>query len=206
MDQASEVRAARFAAYSAAKDAAQQRAKRLRQAESDERGAEQTLIAAQDEATRAARAAAERACTACLAGSGNPPPDPVGGSRGRVPHHRCGCGSERTGRWRKPERRRGRGPRADRRSPHQGRRSARGAGRPAARRRGAPHSGLPPSPMKRRAGTRAGPPPPNQVAELARRQEELNGELTGAEQRAAADRRQAQRAARCHRTRRSRAQ
>jgi chromosome segregation protein len=61
VEQAREVRAARFAEYSAAKDAAQSAREALRQAEAGERGAEQTLITAQDQATRAARAAAERA-------------------------------------------------------------------------------------------------------------------------------------------------
>jgi chromosome segregation protein len=61
VEQAREVRAARFAEYSAAKDAAQSARETLRQAEAGERGAEQTLITAQDQATRAARAAAERA-------------------------------------------------------------------------------------------------------------------------------------------------
>jgi chromosome segregation protein len=55
------VRAARFAEYSAAKDAAQAARDALRTAETDERSAEQALIGAQDQATRAARAAAERA-------------------------------------------------------------------------------------------------------------------------------------------------
>jgi len=59
--QARELRAARFADYSAAKEAAQAAREALRQAEGNERGAEQTLITAQDQATRAARAAAERA-------------------------------------------------------------------------------------------------------------------------------------------------
>ncbi len=60
-EQARELRAARFAEYSAAKEAAQAAREALRQAENAERGAEQALIAAQDHATRAARAAAERA-------------------------------------------------------------------------------------------------------------------------------------------------
>ena len=60
-ERAREVRAARFADYSTAKDAAQAAREALRAAEQDERGAEQTLIKAQDMATRAARAAAERA-------------------------------------------------------------------------------------------------------------------------------------------------
>jgi len=61
VEQAREVRAARFAEYSAAKDAAQNAREALRQAEGNERGSEQALITAQDQATRAARAAAERA-------------------------------------------------------------------------------------------------------------------------------------------------
>ena len=61
VEQAREIRATRFADYSAAKDAAQSAREALRQTESHERGAEQTLITAQDQATRAARAAAERA-------------------------------------------------------------------------------------------------------------------------------------------------
>jgi chromosome segregation protein len=60
-ERAREVRAARFADYSTAKDAAQAAREAVRAAEQDERGAEQTLIKAQDMATRAARAAAERA-------------------------------------------------------------------------------------------------------------------------------------------------
>jgi chromosome segregation protein len=60
-EQAKEVRATCFADYSAAKDAAQRAREELREAEVQERGAEQTLIGSQDQATRAARAAAERA-------------------------------------------------------------------------------------------------------------------------------------------------
>jgi chromosome segregation protein len=50
-----------FADYSAAKDAAQAARDMLRAAEQQERNAEQVLIGSQDQATRAARAAAERA-------------------------------------------------------------------------------------------------------------------------------------------------
>ncbi|MBV9548082.1 MAG: AAA family ATPase [Alphaproteobacteria bacterium] len=60
-EKARNVRAEMHAAYAAARDAAAAARETLRQAENDERGAEETLIAAQDEATRAARAAAERA-------------------------------------------------------------------------------------------------------------------------------------------------
>jgi chromosome segregation protein len=58
---AKEVRAARFAEYSTAKQAAQAARDALRTSEQEERGAEQSLIKAQDLAARAARAAAERA-------------------------------------------------------------------------------------------------------------------------------------------------
>jgi chromosome segregation protein len=60
-DVARDERAARFADYSAAKDAREAAREALRAAETDERSAEQALIGAQDQATRAARAAAERA-------------------------------------------------------------------------------------------------------------------------------------------------
>ena len=60
-DAAREIRAARFAEYSAAKEAAQMAREALRAAEAQERGAEQALIGSQDQAARAARAAAERA-------------------------------------------------------------------------------------------------------------------------------------------------
>ncbi|HEX2759105.1 MAG TPA: hypothetical protein VHM27_01280, partial [Rhizomicrobium sp.] len=60
-DAAKEVRAARFAEYSAAKDVAATAREAMRTAEAGERAAEQALIGAQDQATRAARAAAERA-------------------------------------------------------------------------------------------------------------------------------------------------
>jgi chromosome segregation protein len=60
-DKAREVRAACFAEYSKAKDAAQAARETLRITEGQERTAEQALIGAQDQATRAARAAAERA-------------------------------------------------------------------------------------------------------------------------------------------------
>lgn len=60
-DAAKEVRAARFAEYSAAKDVAAAAREAMRTAEAEERAAEQALIGAQDQATRAARAAAERA-------------------------------------------------------------------------------------------------------------------------------------------------
>ena len=53
-----------------------------------------------------------------------------------------------------------------------------------ARRRSPRARALPPSPTKRRAGTRAGAAAANQIAELTRRQEELTGELAGAEARA----------------------
>jgi chromosome segregation protein len=58
---AREVRAARFADYAAAKEAAQAARDAMRTAEAEERSAGQALTAAQDQATRAARAAAERA-------------------------------------------------------------------------------------------------------------------------------------------------
>jgi chromosome segregation protein len=54
-------RAARFAEFSAAKEQREAAREALRTSEQEERGAEQELIAAQDRATRAARAAAERA-------------------------------------------------------------------------------------------------------------------------------------------------
>jgi chromosome segregation protein len=56
-----ETRAGRFADYSAAKEAREAARETLRAAEADERSAEQALISAQDQANRAARAAAERA-------------------------------------------------------------------------------------------------------------------------------------------------
>ncbi len=58
---AREVRAARFAEYSAAREAANGAREAVRAAETEERQAEQALIAAQDLSARAARAAAERA-------------------------------------------------------------------------------------------------------------------------------------------------
>lgn len=58
--QAKDVRSAKFAAWSQAKDAANRARDAARMAE-EERRHEQALIAAQDESTRAARAAAERA-------------------------------------------------------------------------------------------------------------------------------------------------
>lgn len=58
---ARQVRAARFGDYSAAKENAQRAREALRSLEADERSAEQILIEAQDQANRAARAAAERA-------------------------------------------------------------------------------------------------------------------------------------------------
>jgi chromosome segregation protein len=60
-EKAKEVRAACFADYSAAKQAREAAREAVRQAEAEERGAEQALIGSQDQATRAARAAAERA-------------------------------------------------------------------------------------------------------------------------------------------------
>ena len=61
VEQAKDVRAARFADYSTAKEAREAAREVWRAAEAQERAAEQGLIAAQDHATRAARAAAERA-------------------------------------------------------------------------------------------------------------------------------------------------
>ena len=61
LEKARQARATVFADYSAAKDAAQSAREMLRAAEQQERSAEQTLIGSQDQATRAARAAAERA-------------------------------------------------------------------------------------------------------------------------------------------------
>jgi len=58
---ARETRAARFAEYAAAKDAREAARDALRTAEANERGATQALSTAQDQANRAARAAAERA-------------------------------------------------------------------------------------------------------------------------------------------------
>ncbi len=60
-EKAREIRAICFADYSKAKEAAQAAREALRAAETQERAAGQTLTAAQDQATRAARAAAERA-------------------------------------------------------------------------------------------------------------------------------------------------
>ena len=61
IDAAREARARLFAVYSAAKDAAAAAREAARTAEQDERNTDQTLIAAQDHSTKAARAAAERA-------------------------------------------------------------------------------------------------------------------------------------------------
>ncbi len=61
VEQAREVRAGRFADYSATKEAREAAREVWRIAEAQERTAEQVLTAAQDHATRAARAAAERA-------------------------------------------------------------------------------------------------------------------------------------------------
>jgi chromosome segregation protein len=61
VEQAKEVRAACFADYSKAKEAREAAREGWRIAEAQERTAEQTLISSQDQATRAARAAAERA-------------------------------------------------------------------------------------------------------------------------------------------------
>ncbi len=61
IEQSRERRAATFAAYSAAKDAANAARESLRESEREERAAQGTLAAAQDHATKAARAAAERA-------------------------------------------------------------------------------------------------------------------------------------------------
>lgn len=58
---ARETRAARFAEYAAAKEAREAARDALRAAEANERGATQALSTAQDQANRAARAAAERA-------------------------------------------------------------------------------------------------------------------------------------------------
>jgi chromosome segregation protein len=61
LETARQARGEVFASYSAAKDAAQSAREALRAAEQQERSAEQALIGSQDQATRAARAAAERA-------------------------------------------------------------------------------------------------------------------------------------------------
>jgi chromosome segregation protein len=60
-EEARNLRAARFAEYSVAKDAREAAREALREAEAAERAAEQALIGSQDMANRAARAAAERA-------------------------------------------------------------------------------------------------------------------------------------------------
>jgi chromosome segregation protein len=60
-EKARALRADRFAEFSVAKEAAQAARETLREAEAQERGAEQALIGSQDMANRAARAAAERA-------------------------------------------------------------------------------------------------------------------------------------------------
>ena len=61
MAQAKETRSALFTAWSEAKETANKARDAARLADEEERGAEQSLIAAQDDSTRAARAAAERA-------------------------------------------------------------------------------------------------------------------------------------------------
>ncbi|HET7369781.1 MAG TPA: chromosome segregation protein SMC [Gammaproteobacteria bacterium] len=60
IERAKELRASRFAAYSAAKDTAFKARETLRNAEQAQRTAEQALLAAQSEAAKAARAHAER--------------------------------------------------------------------------------------------------------------------------------------------------
>ncbi|HET7083292.1 MAG TPA: chromosome segregation protein SMC [Rhizomicrobium sp.] len=60
VEKARDLRAAKFADYSAAKEARETAREELRTAEAQERAAEQTLIGSQDKATRTARAAAER--------------------------------------------------------------------------------------------------------------------------------------------------
>jgi chromosome segregation protein len=60
-EEARTLRAVRFTEYSVAKDAREAAREALREAEAAERGAEQALIGSQDQANRAARAAAERA-------------------------------------------------------------------------------------------------------------------------------------------------
>jgi chromosome segregation protein len=60
-EEARNLRASRFTEYSVAKDAREAAREALREAEAAERGAEQALIGSQDQANRAARAAAERA-------------------------------------------------------------------------------------------------------------------------------------------------
>ena len=61
LEKARQLRGTVFADYSAAKDAAQSARDMMRAAEQQERSAEQALIGSQDQAARAARAAAERA-------------------------------------------------------------------------------------------------------------------------------------------------
>jgi chromosome segregation protein len=61
VEAAKDIRAARFEEYSATKEAREAAREALRAAEAQERAAEQALIGSQDQATRAARAAAERA-------------------------------------------------------------------------------------------------------------------------------------------------
>ena len=60
LETARQVRGAKFADYSAAKETREAAREALRTAEQQERSAEQALIGSQDQATRAARAAAER--------------------------------------------------------------------------------------------------------------------------------------------------
>ena len=60
MEKAREIRAAKFAEYSAAKETRESTREDLRTAEAQERAAEQALIGSQDKATRTARAVAER--------------------------------------------------------------------------------------------------------------------------------------------------
>src|SRR4029079_9004905 len=60
VEQAREIRAAKFADYSAAKETRDTAREALRTAEAQERASEQALIGSQDKATRTARAAAER--------------------------------------------------------------------------------------------------------------------------------------------------
>ncbi len=133
---AKQIRDGLFAVYSQARDAANAARQAARQAEEDERHSEKTLIAAQDESTRAARASAERSAQlASMEAEIRRLEQAVAGAQEAHPPGRSRpC---RAWRWRCPYPRRPRSARPRCRCPFHQRRSPRRSGCSEARRRSA---------------------------------------------------------------------
>ena len=198
--QAKEVRAGMFADLVRGQGRRQRRARcRARRRKKQNAATEQALIAAQDESTRAARAAAERASALATLEAEIRRLEQSVRSGARMPVRSALAALEELGDGVALTRTGGRGAHRRRRCAHRQRRSARRAGKPQARRRKPRASGLraigeDAARWEARRNAAA-----SQIAELSRRQRRIGGRTRRGRARAGGNGRQAQRAAGRHR-------